>query len=87
MAYDEDLAARIRELVRVDPEESDALLASTPAELMEHGWSYPAAKEHMGDWYRAPTGMGAGVTRSASRMLKRSRARLIRGRSFLALGG
>ena len=29
--------------------------------LMEHGWSYPAAKEHMGDWYRAPTGMGAGV--------------------------
>jgi hypothetical protein len=29
--------------------------------LMEHGWSYPAAKEHMGNWYRAPTGMGAGV--------------------------
>ena len=22
--------------------------------LMEHGWSYPAAKEHMGDWYQRP---------------------------------
>ena len=29
--------------------------------LMEHGWTYPAAKEHLGNWYRAPTGMGAGV--------------------------
>jgi hypothetical protein len=29
--------------------------------LMEHGWSYPAAKAHMGNWYKAPTGMGAGV--------------------------
>jgi hypothetical protein len=29
--------------------------------LMEHGSSYPAAKEHMGNWYKAPTGMGAGV--------------------------
>ncbi len=29
--------------------------------LMEHGWTYPAAKAHMGDWYRMPTGMGAGV--------------------------
>jgi hypothetical protein len=29
--------------------------------LMEHGWSYPAAKAHMGEWYRAPVGMGAGV--------------------------
>ena len=29
--------------------------------LMEHGWSYPAAKEHLGNWYKAPTGMGAGV--------------------------
>ena len=29
--------------------------------LLEHGWSYPAAKAHMGNWYKAPTGMGAGV--------------------------
>jgi hypothetical protein len=29
--------------------------------LIEHGWTYPAAKAHMGQWYRAPTGMGAGV--------------------------
>src|SRR5213078_3063139 len=29
--------------------------------LMEHGWTYPAAKAHMGNWYKAPTGMGAGV--------------------------
>src|SRR6266576_1622822 len=29
--------------------------------LMEHGWSYPAAKAHLGDWYKVPTGMGAGV--------------------------
>jgi hypothetical protein len=29
--------------------------------LMEHGWSYPAAKAHLGNWYKAPTGMGAGV--------------------------
>jgi hypothetical protein len=29
--------------------------------LLEHGWSYPAAKEHMGNWYKAPTGAGAGV--------------------------
>jgi hypothetical protein len=29
--------------------------------LMEHGWSYPAAKAHMGEWYKAPVGMGAGV--------------------------
>ncbi len=29
--------------------------------LMEHGWTYPAAKEHLGNWYKAPTGMGAGV--------------------------
>ena len=29
--------------------------------LIEHGTSYPAAKAHMGDWYKAPTGMGAGV--------------------------
>jgi hypothetical protein len=29
--------------------------------LIEHGWSYPAAKAHMGNWYKAPTGIGAGV--------------------------
>ena len=29
--------------------------------LTEHGWSYPAAKAHLGNWYKAPTGMGAGV--------------------------
>ena len=29
--------------------------------LIEHGWTYPAAKAHMGQWYKAPTGMGAGV--------------------------
>jgi hypothetical protein len=29
--------------------------------LIEHGWTYPAAKEHLGNWYKAPTGMGAGV--------------------------
>src|ERR671937_972568 len=29
--------------------------------LIEHGWSYPAAKAHMGNWYKAPVGMGAGV--------------------------
>jgi hypothetical protein len=29
--------------------------------LVEHGADYEAAKESMGDWYRAPVGMGAGV--------------------------
>src|SRR4051812_4725419 len=29
--------------------------------LIEHGWTYPAAKAHMGKWYKVPTGMGAGV--------------------------
>jgi hypothetical protein len=29
--------------------------------LTEHGWTYPAAKAHLGNWYKAPTGMGAGV--------------------------
>jgi hypothetical protein len=29
--------------------------------LVEHGWDYQRAKEHMGNWYKAPTGMGAGV--------------------------
>jgi hypothetical protein len=29
--------------------------------LIDHGWSYPAAKAHMGNWYKGPTGAGAGV--------------------------
>jgi cbb3-type cytochrome oxidase subunit 1 len=29
--------------------------------LIEHGWSYPDAKAHLGNWYKVPTGMGAGV--------------------------
>ncbi len=29
--------------------------------LIENGWTYEAAKAHMGNWYKAPTGMGAGV--------------------------
>jgi hypothetical protein len=29
--------------------------------LVEHGWEYEAAKGHMGSWYRAPIGAGAGV--------------------------
>ena len=28
---------------------------------MSHGWDYQVAKKHMGNWYRAPVGMGAGV--------------------------
>jgi cbb3-type cytochrome oxidase subunit 1 len=29
--------------------------------LVEHGWDYQAAKQHMGDWYRVPVGASAGV--------------------------
>lgn len=29
--------------------------------LVADGWSYQAAKAHMGNWYRVPVGMGAGV--------------------------
>jgi cbb3-type cytochrome oxidase subunit 1 len=29
--------------------------------LVADGWSYQAAKAHLGDWYRVPVGMGAGV--------------------------
>jgi Cytochrome C and Quinol oxidase polypeptide I len=29
--------------------------------LIAHGSNYEAAKRHMGDWYRVPVGMGAGV--------------------------
>ena len=90
VAYDEDLAARVRELlggeagvtekkmfgglaflvegnmavgasgqggilVRVDPDESDALVAGTPAELMEmrgrsmRGWLRVASEDAAGD--------------------------------------
>src|SRR2546423_14760249 len=28
--------------------------------LVEHGWAYPDAKAHLGKWYKAPTGVGAG---------------------------
>src|SRR5947209_3768479 len=29
--------------------------------LVEHGWTYEAAKAHMGKWYKVPTGVGAGI--------------------------
>ncbi len=29
--------------------------------LVEHGWTYEAAKAHMGKWYKLPVGGGAGV--------------------------
>jgi heme/copper-type cytochrome/quinol oxidase subunit 1 len=29
--------------------------------LVEHGWAYEAAKQHMGKWYRVPVGASAGV--------------------------
>jgi hypothetical protein len=29
--------------------------------LVEHGWDYQVAKEHMGKWYKVPVGAGAGV--------------------------
>ena len=29
--------------------------------LIEHGSDYQAAKEHLGSWYKVPTGIGAGV--------------------------
>src|SRR2546423_4600567 len=29
--------------------------------LMEHGIDYPRAKAEMGNWYRVPVGMGAGI--------------------------
>ena len=31
------------------------------SQLVQHGWEYRAAKAHMGKWYSAPVGMGAGV--------------------------
>src|SRR5256884_2333777 len=29
--------------------------------LVQHGWDYQLAKNHMGKWYKVPTGMGAGI--------------------------
>jgi hypothetical protein len=29
--------------------------------LVSHGWNYEAAKAHLGDWYKVPVGMGAGI--------------------------
>src|SRR5947207_9631778 len=29
--------------------------------LVEHGWDYQVAKNHMGKWYKIPTGVGAGI--------------------------
>ncbi len=29
--------------------------------LVEHGWDYQLAKEHLGKWYKVPTGAGAGI--------------------------
>src|SRR3954447_21359647 len=29
--------------------------------LVEHGWDYQAAKAHLGNWYKLPVGVGAGV--------------------------
>ncbi len=29
--------------------------------LVQHGWDYQLAKEHMGKWYKVPVGAGAGV--------------------------
>lgn len=29
--------------------------------LIQHGFDYPEAKEHLGKWYKVPTGIGAGV--------------------------
>src|SRR6266536_2382285 len=29
--------------------------------LVEHGWDYQVAKQHMGKWYKVPTGVGAGI--------------------------
>jgi heme/copper-type cytochrome/quinol oxidase subunit 1 len=29
--------------------------------LVQHGWDYQAAKDHLGKWYKVPVGIGAGV--------------------------
>jgi hypothetical protein len=57
------------------------------SELTAHGWSYPAAKAHLGNWYRVPVGMGAGVMGvgywcfAANVFLTVFHARLVRARS------
>jgi hypothetical protein len=40
-----------------------ALLANgiVIARLVQHGWDYQLAKEHLGKWYKVPVGAGAGV--------------------------
>jgi hypothetical protein len=40
-----------------------ALLANGVAlgRLVQHGWDYQLAKEHLGNWYKVPVGAGAGV--------------------------
>jgi heme/copper-type cytochrome/quinol oxidase subunit 1 len=40
-----------------------ALLANGVAigRLVQHGWDYQLAKQHMGKWYKVPVGAGAGV--------------------------
>jgi hypothetical protein len=67
--------------------------------LIAHGSNYEAAKRHMGDWYKVPVGMGAGVMGlgywcfAANVMLTVFQSRLVRVRKpdghlwkFLAVG-
>ena len=55
--------------------------------LVADGWTYQAAKAHMGNWYRVPVGMGAGVMGvgywcfAANVFLTVFQARLVRPRS------
>jgi hypothetical protein len=57
------------------------------SELVADGWSYQAAKAHLGNWYRVPVGMGAGVMGvgywcfAANVFLTVFQARLVRARS------
>ncbi len=56
-------------------------------QLVADGWSYQAAKAHLGNWYRVPVGMGAGVMGvgywcfAANVFLTVFQARLVRTRS------
>jgi cbb3-type cytochrome oxidase subunit 1 len=55
--------------------------------LVADGWSYQAAKAHLGNWYRVPVGMGAGIMGvgywcfAANVFLSVFQARLVRARS------
>jgi cbb3-type cytochrome oxidase subunit 1 len=55
--------------------------------LVADGWTYEAAKAHLGNWYRVPVGMGAGVMGvgywcfAANVFLSVFQARLVRARS------